>query len=84
MVINHKAAHFMISQFLIHATATRVVVVKDVPPLAVQHATHIILTVLLVATTQMVTLSTVPVATLVLAVNISLQLEQLVATHVQR
>jgi hypothetical protein len=73
----------MISQLLIHAVATSAVVVKDVPPLAVPHATHIIITVLLVATTQVVTLSTVQVATLVLAVNISLQLELLVATHVQ-
>jgi CRISPR/Cas system CMR subunit Cmr4 (Cas7 group RAMP superfamily) len=83
MVINHETAHFMISQFLIHAIATRVVVVKDAPPLAVPHATHIILTVLLVTTTQMVIMWMVMVATLVLAVNI-LQLEHPVAPHVQR
>jgi hypothetical protein len=73
----------MISRLVIHAIAIRAVVVKDAPPLVVPHATRITLTVLLVATTQMVTLWTVQVVTLVLAVNISLMLEQLVATHVQ-
>jgi hypothetical protein len=73
----------MISRLVIHAVAIRAVVVKDAPPLVVPHASRITLTVLLVATTQMVTLWTVQVVTLVLAVNISLMLEQLVATHVQ-